>query len=264
MRYAILAGSNYIGTANQLAGCLNDLSNVRQLIEPTGITILADLRGKDMSTVNWKEALREACSKAQPGDTVFHMHSHHGTQIKDPSESDGLSEVYCPNDFDWSPEKMITDKWMAGLMKAVNPQAIWVDHSDCCHAGDSLRTLWCPNERPRYIRNRHGIIESLCGLGRRRTHLSPMVVSSPDRQGILLAASRSDQTSADAYIGGESCGAFTHYLLQAINEDKIATYEALLLRVTQLLGLGGYNQRPEIDAKLGDEHRSFGKDVLGL
>ena len=260
MRYAILAGSNYIGTANQLAGCLNDLSNVRQLIEPTGITILADLRGKDMSTENWKDALREACSKAQYGDTVYHMHSNHGSQIDDASETDGLAEVWCPDNFDFSPERMITDKWMAKLMDSLKPGVIWVDHSDCCHAGNSLRTLWCPNERPRYIAPLRGDIRSLWG----KTRLSPMVVSGPDRHGILLAACRSDQTSADAYIGGQSCGAFTHYFLQAIKENPYASYETLMIRVTQLLGIGGYNQKPEIDCYPSDEKHLFSKDVLGL
>lgn len=255
-RYAVLAGSNFVGTPNELRGCINDLIDVRKLIEGSGITILADLHDSDMSTANWKAALTNAVAVAQPGDVIFHMHSHHGAQIRDPSDEDGLAEVWCPNDFDWSPDHMITDKWMAGLIASLKPGVQWIDWADCCHAGDSIRQLWCPGERPRLIAN-----PDLKDFEAKK--LAPMVVEGNDRKGILLAACRSAQTSADAYINGEHCGAFSHTLLQALNEQPNGTYEDLLIRVTQILGLGGYDQKPELDCKPGDEKCKFAFDVLG-
>lgn len=151
---------------------------------------------------------------------------------------------------------MVTDKWMAALIGSLKQGVKWVDLADCCHAGDSLRDLWCPNERPKYISN-----PSLKDIF--PTKLSPMIISGQDRNGILLAASRSTQTSADAYINGEHCGAFSHFLLQAINENPNGTYEDLMLMVTQFLGLGGYDQKPELDCKSGDEKGIFSKDILG-
>jgi metacaspase-1 len=259
-RYAILAASNYEGTSSQLRGCINDVIDVRKLVEEAGVTILADLRNKDMTTANWKEAIKHAASIATTGDVVFHMHSHHGTQIKDPSEADGLDEVWCPDDFDWSPAKMITDKQMASTIKSLAPGVVWLEWPDCCHSGDSIRDLWYENERPRYIPN-----PELVGSPRSIMRMKgPMLVAGEDRNGILLAACRSNQTSADAYINRKACGAFTHFMLQAINEGgSNATYESLMIRATQLLSLNGYEQRPELNVKPGDEKRTFSKDVLG-
>lgn len=601
-RYAILAGSNFVGTPSELKGCINDLKDVRAMIEGSGIEIIADMRDADMTANNWKAALTRAAALAQPGDTVFHMHSHHGTQIKDPSEADGLAEAWCSNDFDWSPQRMITDKWMANLITSLKPGVVWLEWADCClsgetkiplldgteatikelcnrqepfwvysctpdgtivagkahsaritgkrellritlddnswiectedhpflmrdgsyknagdllpqdslmplyrklgetgylkgyemvhnltgrrkwlpthlavrdsvgmkiqgsdktvchhknfnkrdntpenlemvswtdhkkmhgavgranllttwsrkeyrvwrasdeyrkaqsettkagwknptnrarhhagqmamireqgqpsgfvaynsspenrenirkrnlnptfsakriagikalfsdpvrvtqlkefralvtdgvvdrnktpfkqwvlerdsvpnnhkvqsveksgkieevydltvdvhhnfalssgvfvhncHAGDSVRDLWCPSEKPRYIVN-----PDLRDF--HAAKLAPMVVAGTDRNGILLAACRSAQTSADAFEGGKSCGAFSFFMLKALKETPGATYEDLLLRVTQLLGLGGYDQKPELDCKPGDEHRTFAFDVMG-
>lgn len=94
-RYAILAGSNFVGTPNELQGCINDIIDVRALIEPSGIKIVADLRDHDMTTSNWKAAMTEVASLAKDGDVIFHSHSHHGAQIQDTSEEDGLAEVFC-------------------------------------------------------------------------------------------------------------------------------------------------------------------------
>lgn len=257
MRYAILAGSNYVGTRNSLNGCLNDLDDIRSLIEPSGIRIVADLRGPEMTTRNWKAALTEAVQLAQPGDLIYHMHSNHGAQIKDPSEDDGLSEIWAPDDFDWSPERMITDKWVGGLIEMLRPDVMWVDHSDNCHSGDGLRALWCPGESPRMILN-----ERLFGLHLNR--VAPMVVSGGDRRGMLLAACRSNQTAADAQIDGRACGAFTHFFLQALKEIPCGTYEEQMVRASQMLQLAGYDQRPELDCPEGAQKRSFAKDVLGL
>jgi hypothetical protein len=228
------------------------------MLEPTGVIILADLRDRDMTAANWKAALQSAVDKAVTGDVIFHMHSHHGTQIPNSTETDGLSEVWCSNDFDWSPDRMITDKWMASLISKLKPGVKWIDWADCCHAGDGLRSLWCQGEKPRFIRNPN-VNDSEC----KAFSLSPMVVEGTDRKGILMAACRSSQTSADAYIKGEHCGAFSHFMLQAINEKPGASYEELMLRTTQLLGLGGYDQKPELDCPTGEDHNAFTRDVLG-
>ena len=256
-RYAILAGSNFVGTQNQLEGCINDLKDVREIIEPTGVIILADLRDKQMTTANWKAALQKAASIAVAGDVIGHFHSHHGAQIKDYNDPDGLAEIYCPDDFDWSTEHMITDKWMAALLKTLKPGVVWLDWADCCHAGDSLKAFWDKDERPKYIPN-----PELEGI-KFKSVSGPMVVSGADRNGILLAACRSGQTSSDCRMGGRPCGAFTNAMISSVNNLPNGNYEEMMIRATQLLSLNGFEQRPEIDAKPGDEKRFFAKDILG-
>lgn len=253
MRYAILAGSNYIGSRNELNGCLNDLDDIRSIIEPTGISIVADLRGDKMSTDSWKNALMEVSQRAISGDVVYHMHSNHGTRLKIGNE---MCEAYCPNDFDGTIERMITDKWMASLMDGLADGVKWVEHADCCHAGDSIRSLYVKEERPRYI--------NLPWLSSSDTlTLSPMVVCQ-NTNGILLAACRSDQVSNDAKIGGRYCGAFTNAFIRSLKQIPYGTYQQLMINATQILGLGGFDQKPEFDGRLGTESGIFANDVLGF
>ena len=256
-RYAVLAGSNFLGTENQLAGCINDLIDVRKMIEGTGITILADLRDAQMTTANWKAALMNAAAIAQPGDVIFHMHSHHGATLPDANEPNGVEEIWCPNDFDWSPEHMIDEEWLSHtLLASMKTGVRWVDWADCCHAGNSFRGLWCPGEKPRFIPN-----PDLKDFDAKK--VSPIVVSHQNVKGILLAGCRCDQTSADAYINGEHCGAFSHSMEQAIAGNPAGTYQDIMLKATQLLGLGGYDQKPELDCAAGDENGVFSHDILG-
>ena len=239
MKYAILAGSNYVGSTNQLNGCINDLDNVRAVLESYGVTIFADLRASDMTTGNWKDAMRELAKKAVSGDRIFHMHSHHGAKTRS-ADGCGYDEIWCPDDFDWSDAHMIRDDWMAALMDELQSDVKWIDHADCCHAGGSLRDLWYQNERPRYIENPE-LQDKFFGFNN-KPKVNPLIVSGDDYKGILLAACRSNQTSADAFIDGQYCGAFTYHFLKSLKENIDGTYEDLMIRTTDLLGLGGYDQ----------------------
>ncbi len=248
-RFAVLAGSNYKGTPNELHGCIQDVINMRAMLEAKGYTIIADLRDSDMSAENWLAALAEMQAKvnATSGAAIAgHSHSHHGAQVRDltGTEPDRLSEVYCADKFDWTPKTMITDKQMGRHVSGYRSGVIYWDLADCCHAGDSLRSLWCPGERPRYIPNPElkGFISNL---------INPMVVSGEERKGILLAACRSNQTSADAVIDGKPCGAFTNAFLRAWGETPGASYRVLMAKATSILSLGGYDQRPELDCPTG-------------
>jgi len=246
-KLALFAGSNFLGTPNQLAGCVNDVINVRVRAEAAGFVVTGDLRDHAMTCANWKAALQAIAAQAKAGDIVLHMHSHHGAQIQDPGEADGLAEVWCPDDFDWSPERMIEDKWMGELIASLAPGVLWVDWADCCHAADSLRALWGPGERPRFIPN-----PKLFGwLGNLLSR--PMVVAGPDRRGILLAACRSNQTSADTVLDGQPCGAFTGKMLASGALNAPRTYGGLMTETAEALALGGYDQRPELDCPTGGD-----------
>ncbi len=242
--FITLAGTNYTGSSNALRGCLNDMDDGRTFFTSKGFTILNDVRGKDLTTANWKEALLSMRSKinALTGPVlVGHMHSHHGTQLPDLSEADGLKEVWVPEDFDWSPERCIDDDWMAEYVKGYRAGVCYFDWADCCHAADSLRAFRNKNELPRFMPNPE--------LSAERVYVShPMVVTGEDHRGILLAACRSDQTSADALIDGRYCGAFTNAMLRAIrNTSGGISYASLIMQATRILELRGFTQRPELD-----------------
>lgn len=238
-RIAILAGTNYEGQSHALRGCLNDMSDIKAQLKKINFEgQIIEVLSKDMTTQNWLSAIEEAVANAKPGDVIFHAHSHHGAQVQDEFEEDGLAEVWCPDDFDWSPERMIKDEQMRAILERLPVEALFVDWADCCHASDSLRTMPFKDEKPRFLANPALTAAAM-------THIASTVVDPDYSRCIQLAACRSEQTSADARINGYYCGAFTHYALQVWSVDWYVKYGRLIDQSKQLLSRNGYSQSPE-------------------
>ena len=73
---------------------------------------------------------------------------------------------------------------------------------------------------------------------------------------ILLAGCRSDQTSADAHIGGDYHGAFTYYLVQTLTQaNGNITYRDLASKTGSLLGSGNFLQVPQLEYAKGRDHK---------
>jgi hypothetical protein len=251
-KFLILAGSNFVGTPIELHGCLNDLTNIRAAAEAAGFVVLVDLRGAAMTAAAWRGALTWAVdSVAQPDDLIAHAHSHHGAQVPDPSEPDGLAECWCPDDFDWSAPRMITGAWMGTLLARLPHGAIWVDWADCCHAADSLRDLDPACRRPRCL------VHPGAATSRRRAvaRMGLQVQRRGPAAGgtiIQLAACGQAETAADTEADGQPCGAFTHALLQTWRHAAAPdTYAAHVAAAAASLARDGYDQHPELDATPG-------------
>ena len=237
-RIALLVGINKYDCGQNLNGCLNDVEALNTKLQKIGFDSIAILRDAEACAKNWLEALRELISMGSPGDMLFHAHSHHGAQIKDTSEADGLAEVWCPPDFDWSPEHMITDKQMKAALDMLNISALFTDWADCCHASDSLRGIAFKGALDRFIPN-----PDIDILGARQ--IVSHIVVDPRPNVLQLAACRSEQTSADAFIDGRYCGAYTHYGLE-VWDEFIRPLNGELIDATALrLSRYGYGQRPE-------------------
>ena len=63
----------------------------------------------------------------------------------------------------------------------------------------------------------------------------------------FMSGCRSDQTSADAYIQGDYCGAFTFFFMKAFKEAPDLPMTELRKKVCGYLEAGGYTQRPEAE-----------------
>jgi len=125
---------------------------------------------------------------------------------------------------------------VASILKKLHEKARLVDWADCCHAAGSTRDLFYKDERPKFIPNNDV-------NGRWIVKGTPVEVE--DRPNIIQpAACRSNQTSADAFIDGSYCGAFTHYALEVLDEGSIC-YGDLIDLTLQRLSRNGYSQCPE-------------------
>ena len=237
MKYAVLVGINYPGTSNELRGCVNDvLARKEILVKNFGFTDIAVMTDSQATTAKIKSILQAAKKVCTEKDLFYFMYSGHGAQIPDATEADGMAEIICPIDFNWEREHMITDDDFAAVLDGFKGQ--FVACFDSCHSGDGLRDFDVKSK----------FIPFPAHLPLMRPKVKPLVYADKTRKGILMAGCHSDQTSADANIGGKYCGAFSYCMNAALEAaDYKITYFDLINQTAAILKQRGFNQVPELD-----------------
>jgi hypothetical protein len=106
VRKAILIGSNYTGTPNQLTGCINDVNEWKNLLPSWGFSIeyfMTDLEQgiNYASKANILTNLALFVNSLASGDVGFIYYSGHGSQIRDTNgdEISGKDSVIVPADY---------------------------------------------------------------------------------------------------------------------------------------------------------------------
>lgn len=156
---ALLIGINYVGQSGELAGCVNDVVDMRAiciLLKYDEICILYDgawpgaatpanarlsNRSTTPSRANIIAAIRWLTADAARGDMLVCHYSGHGSQLRTlipDSENDGLDETIVP--VDYRTAGMIRDDELKRMLvdslidKNASLRAIF----DCCHAGTGV------------------------------------------------------------------------------------------------------------------------------
>jgi hypothetical protein len=269
-RRALLVGINDYHRINDLSGCINDVTNLRSVLKTylgfnnQDIRVLVDDRAGKAAIM---ERLKWLVKGAKAGDfLVFHF-SGHGSQIRDRDGDelkDRMDELLCPWDMDWD-GTFITDDDLHGIFKGVPAGATLEVILDCCHSGTGLRDVELgrpqelgpvnPQSRPRFLPPPVDIVCRHDGeedsLKDTRTFLTGRREGTAKNQ-ILWAGCRSDQTSADAEIGGTYNGAFTFYFCKHVR-DALGNLSRkdVLQRVRASLRHYGYSQLPQLECDTG-------------
>jgi hypothetical protein len=242
-----------------LSGCINDVTDMAAFLvdrcnfSSKEVRLVTDGRATTQAILS---RLRWLVRGAKPGDRLFFHYSGHGAQVatrNDAEEVDGLDEVICPVDFDWSDAHMIRDNHFKEVFMAIpkGVEFVWV--SDSCHSQDLTRDLLPPPEgklaRPRRLaapadiawRNRvaHDAKVPHRALARTAAELNLA----------LISGCRSDQTSADAWFGERPNGALTYYLLRALESPHglKEPLTELVPAVRSALTRAGYDQKPQLE-----------------
>ena len=246
----LLVGINKYQNA-PLAGCINDVTDMANYlvdvrkIDARDICILTDERaGTDaiLEKLTW-------LADTPPGKLAYFHYSGHGAQVPAHGEEDGMSEVICPVNFDWSPSRMITDKDFVSIFKKMDPGVIFNWASDSCHSGDLSRDLRADGTKaiPRRMpvpadiawhmhRNRGNVRSLRDSMARAELNVG------------FISGCKSDQTSADAFIEGRSCGAFTHFYLKHLkSEPETTPLDKLGQIVSMDLAAHFYGQEPQVE-----------------
>jgi hypothetical protein len=262
---ALLVGINDYKGVNDLNGCLNDVTNMRNILKTylgftnRDIRVLVDDRATKENIVyrlNWM------VKGAKAGDfLVFHF-SGHGSQIRDRDGDelrDHMDELICPWDMNWD-GCYITDDDLNAIFKRLPKNVLLEVLLDCCHSGTGLRgnSLGRPPElgpeHPIFARFLPPPVDIECRVEGEEEELKPVKgFKSKNRSTVnhvLWAGCKDNQTSADAYINGAYNGAFTYNFCMHMRDTggRISRKE-LLSRVRQSLRHNNYSQVPELEAE---------------
>lgn len=258
MNKALLVGIN-LYPDNELHGCINDVRDMASFLtqkcsfSASDIRLLMDARA---TTQGIRERITWLLDGAKAGDRIFFHYSGHGAQVatrNHKAEIDGLYEVICPVDFDWTEPHMIRDKEFHKLFASVptGVEFVWV--SDSCHSGDLSRDFSLAKGK---AKDRHKTILPPADLDwRLRTAAEKKITalsmnkSAQNLNVALISGCKSDQTSADAYIKGRYNGALTYYLLSELKKSGGLTKDltTVVKNVNAALKNGRYTQQPQLE-----------------
>ncbi|HTU60495.1 MAG TPA: caspase family protein, partial [Polyangiales bacterium] len=235
-------------------GCVNDVTNLSALLmkyrdfADEEIRVLTDANATQRAI---EERLVWLAADAAPGDyLVFHF-SGHGSAVLDRNtdENDGLDEILCPHDMDWS-GTFITDDRLKELLQV--PDGVQIEAIlDCCHSGSEGDALpldvavqAAPNQQPRFLAPPAGRARPSSKV-RSRMLRARSAGSAP----VIWAGCGAKQTSADALIEGVAWGAFSQALCGLMRRHGGEVSRRRMLDLTRsALTAGGYAQRPELEA----------------
>eukprot|EP00811_Abedinium_folium_P016097 NODE_2503_length_2201_cov_5.883317.p1 GENE.NODE_2503_length_2201_cov_5.883317~~NODE_2503_length_2201_cov_5.883317.p1 ORF type:complete len:502 (-),score=177.50 NODE_2503_length_2201_cov_5.883317:603-2108(-) len=263
---ALIIGINYLGSANQLGGCINDAKaefkmltdhfgfaaeNILLLTEDQGDASKSPTKATILGAMDW------LLDGATRGDVLFFHYSGHGSQVDDPTgeEEDGKNECLCPVDCmanPW-PGAVIIDDYLNEIFLDRLPEGVRLTCVyDCCHSGTMTdlsvhRALEFGPPSDIQDRFMHPPPEVLDRLRAQKEVNQPKLKTRDLSQPKLLwtiSGCQDSQTSADATIGGVRRGALTwslHDALEASNYN--ISYEDLLTSSRKKLK-GKYTQTP--------------------
>lgn len=128
--------TDYYGTGNELAGCINDARDMQTLAVARGFqtTLMTDEGATSEAVIS---AISGAANTLKAGDILLLTYSGHGSQVPDKNgdEPDGQDETWCLYD-----RMLIDDELNALWSQFASGVRIFV-LSDSCHSGTVLRAM---------------------------------------------------------------------------------------------------------------------------
>ncbi|GMM34807.1 Ca(2+)-dependent cysteine protease [Saccharomycopsis crataegensis] len=281
-RKALLVGINYIGTKNQLRGCINDVHNVSKFLQKHGykesdIVVLTDDQTNSRALPkkqNILDGMKWLVKGAQANDSLFFHYSGHGGQVedKDGDEYDGYDECIYPMDFD-SAGEIIDDIMHDILVKSLPAGCRLTALFDCCHSGSALDlpytystkgiekepnvaaeagqgllsavTSYMSGDTVSAITKAFGAVGTFMqGDNNSAIEKTKKTKTSP-ADVIMLSGCKDDQTSADASEGGQATGAMSYAFIKVMDTGKQQSYLSLLQNTRSVLS-GKYSQKPQL------------------
>lgn len=230
---ALLIGINYVGTANELYGCINDVECVRARLGQTGfassnIQVLTDNTTVKPTKASILSQIRTLLSSGQPGDLLFLMYSGHGSYTLDRNgdETSGYDQMIVPVDLNVILDDELKSLIQTNLKSGVTLFAMF----DSCFSGSVLDLRYQYMDSLNY--------EQFTENGKE--------LETPGD--VLMISGCTDyQTSADAYINKQANGAMTWSLLETLKtKQNSCTWRELVRTMRDLLKASQFDQIPQL------------------
>ena len=257
MKRALLVGINYVGTSNQLYGCINDINNIAAYLQsarghPSGsFIVLSDVAARKPTRANILAAFKELLQGARAGDELWFHYSGHGALQRDTNgdEESRADSCICPLDFNQS--GFITDDVIRSALAALVPAGARLYMIlDACHSGTGC-DLRHKYDDSSYLLSANAPMPSAYdpnAWALRQTSYEFKRYAKTAGEVYCISGCQDSQTSADAYLAGQAAGALTYCLLQSLKSNSSATYKwkHLLKDVCCRERIGRFEQRTSI------------------
>lgn len=285
-RKALIIGINYIGSKNQLRGCINDAHNIFNFLtngygySSDDIVILTDDQNdlvRVPTRANMIRAMQWLVKDAQPNDSLFLHYSGHGGQTEDldGDEEDGMDDVIYPVDFE-TQGPIIDDEMHYIMVKPLQQGVRLTALFDSCHSGTVLDLPYTYSTKgiikePNIWKdvgqdglqaaisyatgNRAALIGSLGsifktvkgGMGNNVDRERVRQIKFSAADVVMLSGSKDNQTSADAVEDGQNTGAMSHAFIKVMTLQPQQSYLSLLQNMRKELA-GKYSQKPQLSS----------------
>lgn len=222
--YTVVAGSNYVGTRNQLSGCENDVD--------TTVALHRELR-HEVETLKGTEATRQAIldrldaayDQAGPDDLVWFKWSGHGTQVRDADadENDPWDEAICPDDAIRRGGPMLTDDDLYRPAAKANARGVRVvAELDSCFSGEFHRALQLVDDQDVVVAVRFLPPAFHLPPAQQKRAAAGWQPQGPRARiatgALALSACKETQLASEYPVAGKVQGAATYHSTQALRE----------------------------------------------
>jgi hypothetical protein len=245
--------NNYPGTNMDLAGCVNDAKDWRELLERRGY-IVETLLDREATCARIAEALKTAIGQAEGDDCVVFTFSGHGSWLPDDDrdEPDARDEMMCP--YDVMKEQYLLDDELHDLFCSKAPGVRLYVVADSCHSGSVSRYASEPVEpdhapvRARFLppytfARGNRMFER--AIDRAINTPAPTKLRYP---AVLFSGCQDTEFSYDTSFNGRPNGALTRVAIDALHDARITTPRALHEAIRQKLPAPSLPQTPQLFA----------------
>jgi hypothetical protein len=232
MRRALLVGINYIGTPYQLYGCINDINNIGSYLQKVrkynSFIVMTDTSSIKPTRSNILAGFRALLQGAVSGDELWFHFSGHGVLTNDTSrdEESGKDSCICP--IDVAHTGFISDDIIRSNLAALVPKGVRLYMVlDACHSGTGCDLRYKYDDASYLTNNLAKLPEKYIpnDWSLQQTSYEFKRYSKTTGEVFCISGCQDEQTSADAFLGGQASGVLTHLLLNCLNNNSQSTYK---------------------------------------